>query len=201
MLVHSQVINLSGPLTSKIAVSASMQTMQAQNLQSIIAGCIKNERVCQQQLFKMYGSKLLGICYRYTRNREEAEDLCQEAMVKIFLNLKGYDYRGSFEGWIKRITINTVFEFFRKKKILFDTSDYELVVAEDQTPDYQANAYELAQLIQQLPPATRLVFNMYAIEGYKHAEIAQMANISEGTSKWHYANARKLLQQMLNDKK
>lgn len=201
MLVPTQEIKLSEPLYTKVAVSVSMQTMQEQNLKTLISGCINNERASQHQLFKMYGGKLLGICFRYTRNREEAEDLCQEAMVKIFLNLKSYDSRGSFEGWIKRITVNTVFEFFRKKKVVFDSSEIDQQATEELTFDYQTNTYELAQIIQQLPPATRLVFNLYAIEGYKHAEIAKMANISEGTSKWHYANARKLLQQVINKKK
>jgi len=140
---------------------------------------------------------MLGLCLRYTRNRDEAEDLLQDGFVKIFKNLDQYTGPGSFEGWIRKIMVNTVLESFRKKKLRFSGEDIQEL---ENDPATEADALnriglkDLLALVQGLPPGYQLVFNLYAIEGYPHKEIATMLDISEGTSKSQLARARMLLQ-------
>lgn len=172
-------------------------------IKEIVSGCIRNERVYQQKLYKLYAGKLLGICFRYTKNKMEAEDLCQDAFVKIFNKLGSFNWDGSFEGWLKRITVNTVLEYFRKQKLQYQNIDETFDNTEQNAYNIfeRMGNYDAALMMQQLPPATRIVFNLHTIEGYKHSEIAEQLNISEGTSKWHCANARKLLQALAKNQK
>lgn len=167
----------------------------------MIEGCVKQDRLCQQKLYELYHKKFYAICLRYTKEIEEAEDMLQEGFVKIFFNIKQFTGSGSFEGWMKRIIINTAIEFYRKKVIMYPVTDFE--PEEGTSPEgevqIELQANDLLKMIQELPTGYRTVFNLYAIEGYSHKEIAEMLGISEGTSKSQLARARVILQQQVND--
>ncbi len=162
----------------------------------LIEGCIREERACQEELFRRYAGKLLSICRRYARHEMEAEDLLQDALIRIFDHLDKFEYKGSLEGWMRRITVNTALKNcnrsgFRKESIGIDAG-------QDQVVDPEAVSHlseeELLHLIRELPEGYRLVFNLYAIEGYSHKEIAEMLDIKEGTSRSQLVKARKMLQ-------
>lgn len=167
----------------------------------LIEGCVKQDRLCQQKLYALYHKKFYAICLRYTKEIEEAEDMLQEGFVKIFFNIKQFTGSGSFEGWMKRIIINTAIEFYRKKVIMYPVTDFE--PEEGTSPEgevqIELQANDLLKMIHELPTGYRTVFNLYAIEGYSHKEIAEMLGISEGTSKSQLARARVILQQQVND--
>ncbi len=162
----------------------------------LIEGCIREERACQEELFRRYAGKLLSICRRYARHEMEAEDLLQDTLIRIFDHLDKFEYKGSFEGWMRRIAVNTALKNcnrigFRKESIGIDAG-------QDQVVDPEAVSHlseeELLHLIRELPEGYRLVFNLYAIEGYSHKEIAEMLDIKEGTSRSQLVKARKMLQ-------
>ena len=174
-----------------------------QDFQQLIADCISNKRVAQQKLFKTFYSKLFNICYRYADNYEDAQDMLNEGFIKIFANLEKYEPNGSFEGWMKRIMANAAVDFQRKYH-----SHNDMLSVED-LPYVSMNLYdennalaklsndELLQLIQKLPPTSRMVFNLYVFENYSHAEISSMLNMKEGTSHWHLNFARNKLKMMI----
>jgi len=164
----------------------------------LVKDCIAGDRSSQEQLYQKYCRRLMGICYRYAHNRVEAEDFLQEAFIRIFKNLKNYNATGSFEGWLKRIVINTVLEFLRKKSLMFKVVNID-EVTEYVTNDAldQMNIRDLAGMIQELAPGYRTIFNLYACEGYTHSEIAEQLGISEGTSKSQYWAARKILREKI----
>jgi RNA polymerase sigma-70 factor (ECF subfamily) len=141
---------------------------------------------------------LYAVSLQYSGNDEEARDILQEGFIKIFENLQNYKYEGSFEGWIRRIVVNTALEKFRSRHNLFRIDDIDTInepEAEPDTEDYSGlQAVDLLYIIRELPPKYRMVFNLYAIEGYSHREISQMLNISEGTSKSNLSRARVILQ-------
>jgi RNA polymerase sigma-70 factor (ECF subfamily) len=142
----------------------------------------------------------MGVCLRYAKSREEAEDFLQEGFVKIFNSLKQYHGSGSFEGWMRKIIVNTALEAMRKKTVMFSETDVNELIEEpsDDASLNDLNAQELVHQIQKLPPGYRMVFNLYAVEGYSHREIADQLGISEGTSRSQYAKARKQLQLMIS---
>lgn len=166
----------------------------------LIQGCIKGNPKSQKILYDMYSPKLYGICLRYSKNEEVAQDILQDSFIKIFTKLDSYQYTGSFEGWMKRIVTNTAIEYYRKKMDFVDTEDVIsnpfLTIDEDKSLEVE----ELLKLIQEMPDGYRMVFNMYAIEGYNHTEIAQKLNISEGTSKSQLSRARIFLQKKIKQK-
>jgi RNA polymerase sigma-70 factor (ECF subfamily) len=173
---------------------------------SIIEGCIAGKRSAQSALYKAYSAVMLSICMRYARSRDEAEDILQEAFLKIFRNIGTYRREGSFEGWMKRIIINHALNCFRKnRKMPFiedidNVNETQIVEAEDPMPlDVPVPANTLIHLIRQLPPGYRMVFNMYVFEEYSHKEIAEMLNFSESTSKTQLLKARKMLRKKLFD--
>jgi RNA polymerase sigma-70 factor (ECF subfamily) len=148
----------------------------------------------------MFSSRLYGVCLRYSANEEEAQDLLQEGFIKIFANLKQYKNKGSFEGWMKRIVINTAMENFRRSSnfLLFDNdAKMESVQVKYQHIIEELNTKDLLAMVQSLTPQYRTVFNLYAIEGYSHQEIAQKLNISEGTSKSNLSRARDMLKKKI----
>ena len=165
----------------------------------IVQGCIKEDRSCQQELFARYAGKMLVVCMRYTRHKMEAEDILQDAFVKVFDNIHKFQFKGSFEGWIRRIVINTALKNYSKKSF-----QQEQIGLENQ-PEYatEPESYrnleheEMLRLISQLPEGYRLVFNLYAIEGYSHKEISDMLGIQESTSRSQLVKARKMLQSMI----
>lgn len=154
----------------------------------------KENRDAQQRLFELYSPKMLGVCRQYVKDMHHAEDLMLQGFFKVFTNIKKFKEEGSLEGWIRRIMINTCISYLRKKKfVVFPDDDY--VLTEFQTESVENTAVEdLQMLIDQLPDGYKLVFNLYAIEGYKHAEIAKKLKISESTSKSQLFKARKWLQ-------
>jgi RNA polymerase sigma factor (sigma-70 family) len=170
--------------------------------EEIIKGCISGKPEAQEALYKKFSSKLFGISLRYTKDYSAAEDVLQEAFIKIFNNISGFKGTGSFEGWMRRIVINTALERFRRHFQMYSISD----VSENEE-SFKYNhiltdiaAKDLLKLVQDLPAAYKLVFNLYAIDGYTHKEIGEILNISEGTSKSNLSRARKLLQNKIQDR-
>jgi len=164
----------------------------------IIKGCLTGDRRDQELLYRRYAPKLYAVCLQYSGNDEEARDILQEGFIKIFENLSHYKHEGSFEGWMRRITVNTALEKFRSKHNLYRVDDIDAIQEPDAEPDNQdyagLEANDLLEIIRELPPKYRMVFNLYAIEGYSHKEISSMVSISEGTSKSNLSRARIILQ-------
>ena len=165
----------------------------------LIQGCLNEDQRFQRELYERYASKLFAVCYRYCKNREEAQDVLHEGFIKAIKNLNRFASKGSFEGWLRRIMVNTALESFRRNKKLVAVEDIEL--AESQKVSASAletlSANELLDLITKLPSGFRTVFNLYAIDGYSHKEIAQELGISVGTSKSQLSRARVALQAMV----
>ena len=168
------------------------------DIKNILKGCLAGSRRDQELLYRRHAAKLYAVCIQYSANDEEARDILQEGFIKIFNNLPNYKHEGSFEGWMRRITVNTALEKFRSSHNLFRVVDIDMIQevdAEPENEDYAGlEANDLLNIIKQLPPKYRMVFNLYAIEGYSHKEISRMVNISEGTSKSNLSRARVILQ-------
>lgn len=162
----------------------------------LIHQCILEDRSCQEELFRRYAGKMLAVCSRYTRHRLEAEDVLQDAFVKVYGNLTKYQFKGSFEGWIRKIVVNTALKKHARKSYKNELYGVEYVPESSQNPSVVAtlNAEYLMTLVQDLPVGYRTVFNLYAIEGYSHKEIADQLNIGESTSRSQLAKARGILQ-------
>lgn len=171
----------------------------------LIRGCVNWDKKAQNALYNRYAATMFAVCFRYSRTREDAEDTFSEGFMKVFDNIQKYKFTGSLEGWIRRIMVNCAIDKFRKNSIIMD--DYAIVENQPEVKNAyydsihnQYNAEELIQLVQKLPPAYKMVFNLYAIEGYKHKEIADLLGISEGTSKSNLSDARAFLQKALAKK-
>jgi RNA polymerase sigma factor (sigma-70 family) len=167
-------------------------------IKDIINGCLKGNRRDQELLYRRHAAKLYAVCLQYSGNDEEARDILQEGFIKIFENLVHYKHEGSFEGWVRRITVNTALEKYRSKHLLHRVDDIDKIPEPDAEPDNEdyagLQAVDLMGIIRELPPKYRMVFNLFAIEGYSHKEISKMMNISEGTSKSNLSRARVILQ-------
>jgi RNA polymerase sigma factor (sigma-70 family) len=146
----------------------------------------------------MFSDKMYGICLYYTDNKEDAEDVLQDGFLKVFDNIRQLKH-DNLEAWMRRIFINTALMLYRRRKFQSDSEPSDEALHDDNHPEIQMNANELMQLIMDLPTQYRLVFNLYAIEGYKHREIAEMLEITEGTCKSNLSRARALLQQKLKE--
>ncbi|MDR0232218.1 MAG: sigma-70 family RNA polymerase sigma factor [Dysgonamonadaceae bacterium] len=167
---------------------------------SLINDCIKGESGAQKQLYEKYAPAMMGICLRYVHERETARDLMHDGFVVLFTKIHTYSGNGSFPAWVKKIFVNTALEYLRKNDILrfsTDIDDAYCFENTDFTVFEQLSANELLECICKLPDCSRTVFNMYAIEGYSHAEIAQILNIQESTSRSQYVRARQSLQKMV----
>lgn len=168
------------------------------DIKNIINGCLKGNRRDQELLYRRHAPKLYAVCLQYSGNDEEARDILQEGFIKIFENLVHYKFEGSFEGWMRRIIVNTALEKFRSRPNLFRIDDIEQIPEQEAEPDNEdyagLGAVDLMEIIMELPPKYRMVFNLFAIEGYSHKEISKMINISEGTSKSNLSRARLILQ-------
>ncbi len=153
----------------------------------------------QEMLYNRFASKMYPVCMRYCENNEDAQDLLQEGFIKIFTNLHKYRGDGSFEGWMRRIFVNTSIEHFRRKVKLIAVSDTQENTIEDNDLSVLETIAQkdLIKIVQQLSPGYRQVFNMYVIEGYSHKEIADILEISEGTSKSQLARAKSILKKVL----
>ncbi len=165
-------------------------------LDNIIKGCLKGDRKCQEQLYKMFSNRMFGLCLQYANNHDDACDILQEGFIKVFRKLEQFTGKGSFEGWIRRIMINTALERYRSQLHLYPLTDAASMSDEVLHEEvYQKlSADDLVKLVQELPPRYRMVFNMYAIEGYAHKEIAEIMGITVGTSKSNLSRAREILQ-------
>ncbi len=167
-------------------------------IREIIKGCLKGNRKDQELLYRRHAAKLYAVCLQYSGNDDEAKDILQEGFIKIFENLQSYKFEGSFEGWIRRITVNTALEKYRSRNNLYKVEDIDQITETDAEPDGEdytgLEANDLLDIIRELPPKYRMVFNLYAIEGYSHKEISKLVNISEGTSKSNLSRARIILQ-------
>ena len=162
---------------------------------SLIKKAISNNREAQKQLFEQYSPKMLGVCRQYVKDLHHAEDLLLQGFLKVFTNLHKFKHEGSFEGWIRRILVNTCISYLRKKNRI-DLSNEDYVFNDSATESLESTTVEdIQKLIDQLPEGYKMVFNLFAIEGYKHSEIAQKLNISESTSKSQLFKARKILQE------
>ena len=162
----------------------------------LIRDCLAGERRAQKQLYDKYAAKMYAVCIRYMGNGDDASDILQDGFIKVYKNLDKFRGEGSFEGWLRRIFANTAIEQLRKKKLNFSTADKEEQI-EFKAPWAVDNLSEkdLLRIVSELSPGYRTVFNMYVIEGYGHKEIAEIMNISEGTSKSQLARARLILQE------
>jgi RNA polymerase sigma factor (sigma-70 family) len=171
------------------------------NEEQLIQGCIKNKRKAQKQLFDKYSSVLLGVCMRYARNRDEAEDILQEGFVKVFMRLNQYEGKGSFEGWMKRVMVNTALSYYRQNLKHYYHQDIEEIseikLDDAGIEESEFSEEEIMEIIKNMPDGFRVVFNLYAIEGYKHREIAELLGIDVNTSKSQYSRAKKFIQQKL----
>ncbi|MDX2302633.1 MAG: sigma-70 family RNA polymerase sigma factor [Microscillaceae bacterium] len=170
----------------------------------IIKGCSSGNPKYQKMLYEKYYGKMLNICQRYTRGQEEAKDILQEGFVKVFKNIQNFKGDGSLEGWIRRIMVNTAINHFHKFK-KYEANDpihdcYQELPGSSYDHEFalQNLGYqEILKLIRELPSSCQTVFNLHVIEGYNHREIADLLNISEGTSKSYLARAREKLQKSL----
>lgn len=169
------------------------------NEKELINSCLKGDRKAHKKLYDHYAKMMFGICLRYSNGYEEAKDILQEGFIKVFTKMNQYRFSGSFEGWMKRIFVNTALEYYRLNKHYLNESDVESA-AHKPHHDFtleRISQKEILAALNKLAPGYRTVFNMYAIEGYTHAEIGEMLGISEGTSKSQLSRARMLLQEAL----
>lgn len=168
--------------------------------QELIKGCAKGDRAAQKALYDRYCRKMLVVCQRYARSTQEAEDILQEGFIKIFNSINSFRGEAKLETWITRIIINTALNAQRQKLYLMPMVDVlEINLPEEAEISLASfNLSELIAMVQALPDGCRVVFNLFAIEGYNHKEIAEMLNISEGTSKSQYSRAKSLLKLKLN---
>ena len=166
----------------------------------IIKGCIKGDRHAQNQLYLKYKNQLYGICLRYARNREEAQDLLQEGFIRIYTDLYQYRPIGSFYGWLRKVMVNVALQHIRRRKKLFPVINIEeiaQIASEEEDVFVRFRTKALVNMIQRLPDGYRAVFNLYVIEGYSHKEIAEQLNISESTSKSQLSRAKSTLRVMI----
>ncbi|MBK6364200.1 MAG: RNA polymerase sigma factor [Saprospiraceae bacterium] len=170
------------------------------NVDDIIKGCIKNDRKCQQLLYEMFFDVMIKVCFRYTKDENDALSILHDGYLKAYQNIHLYKHIGSFEGWLRKIMYHSVIDHFRHK-------DRKLAFLQpvDVLPDVQTNENalnelilgEIYQLLDQLPDNSAKALKLFALEGYSHADIGKELNISEGTSRWHVANARHILKEKL----
>lgn len=176
-----------------------------QSQEQLIKGCLKNDAKCQQLLYNQYAVAMMGLCYRYTKSVPDAEDILQEAFIRVFRSLHQYNGSGELGAWIRRITVNTAINYLKKsaryqQELVFENvfSQDALHPVSDLVTDFNLSAKELANIIRQLPTGYQTIFNLHAIEGYTHVEIGQILGIKETTSRTQYFKARALLAKWIN---
>ena len=172
--------------------------------EAIFQGCLKNQAAAQRELYSRYSPKMLAVCYRFARNREDAEDMLQEGFIKVFSQIHTFQNKGAFEGWIRRIIVHTCINNLKKNKRFNESVDLayasSVQVREESVPSI-VQAKQVVECIRMLPIGYRTVLNLYAIEGYSHKEIAQMLDIEESTSRSQYTRAKQMLEDILIRKK
>ena len=170
----------------------------------LIKGCLKEDESSQRELFRKYAGKMLGVCQRYAHNSGDAEDIVQDAFIKVFEKIHQFKNEGSFEGWVRKIVVNTALKKYTVIRYDKEVSGYEITDRNESSMEASAyshlNEKELLGMINNLPDGYRLVFNLYVIEGYQHEEIAQMLKIQPGTSRSQLVKARNMLKQQILQK-
>jgi RNA polymerase sigma factor (sigma-70 family) len=167
----------------------------------LINGCIAGNRRMQEELYNRFSPRMYAVCLRYAGNGEEAQDILQDGFIKVYKKLDSFRGEGSFEGWVRRIFVNTAIEHFRRKRYLTPVTEKEENTIEGKYTSALDDlaAKDIMALVQELSPGYRTVFNMYVVEGYSHKEIADMLGISEGTSKSQLSRAKVILQDMVKN--
>jgi len=176
------------------------QSIVNTDLKRLIAGCLASDRSCQKEIYSLYSPAMMSLCIRYTKDRQEAEEVLQDGFLQMFRRIQQFRNSGTFEGWLRKIMINCALQKYRRKSNRFSQvaiSEELYYLPSDLSVSNQLQEKELIRLIQSLPPACRLVFNLYVFEGLKHREIAQLLEISEGTSKSNLFDARNILKRQL----
>ena len=170
-------------------------------IDNIIKGCLKGDRKSQEQLYEMFSNRMFGLCLQYANNYDDACDILQDGFIKVFRKMDQFSGKGSFEGWIRRIMINTALERYRSQLHLYPLTENAVANEEIEYVEVfdKLSTDELLKLVQDLPPRYRMVFNMYAIEGYNHKEIAEVMGITIGTSKSNLSRAREILQKKVKE--
>ncbi len=164
----------------------------------LISGCMEGDRRMQKLLYDQFSPKMYAVCLRYMGNSDDAQDILQEGFIKVFRNLEKFRGDGSFEGWMRRIFVNTAIEQIRKRKTdLSLTEKEEVIELKAVSALDNINEKDLLQIVSELSPGYRTVFNMYVVEGFNHKEISEALGISEGTSKSQLARARMILQEKI----
>lgn len=171
--------------------------------EQLIRSCIKENAASQKELFIRYSSRMLGVCHRYARNAADAEDILQEAFIKVFDKIHQFKFEGSFEGWIRKIVVNTALKKYSLARYEKELNGYESNEKYDGAEDPAIYSHltqkDLMVLINNLPDGYRIVFNMYVLEGYQHEEIAAMLGIQPGTSRSQLVKARSMLQKQITE--
>lgn len=164
----------------------------------LVAGCLANDRRCQEQFYRRFAPVAMRTCRRFTQNREEQLEIVNSGMLRVFQKLDQFQFRGSLEGWVRRIIFHALSDYFRKanrRMAFLELSDLDSAGRQEALPNLYLE--DVHRMIDLLPDATRDVFLLYAVEGYTHREIGEQLSISEGTSKWHLSNARKKLKKIM----
>jgi len=169
------------------------------NTEHLIDGCKKNDIKAQEQLYRQYAPKLFSVCLKYSSNYTEAQDNLQDGFLLIFEKINQFSFKGSFEGWLKRIMINNILQKYRSERILSLVDEEIKDEVEIEIDEESVSIEFLMKIIQELPERYRLVFNLYAIDGYSHQEIADMLKISVGTSKSNLSRARLILKDKIDN--
>lgn len=166
----------------------------------LVKGCLQNDRRSQKQLFDLFFSDMMLVCMRYARDEDDAQEILQMGFIKVFAKIKMFNGEGSLRGWIQSIMIRTAIDHYRRRQRETRMVTYELEnhdQNEEAIAEITLSAEDIMLTIQQLPHTHRTVFNLFALEGYSHKEIADLVGITEGTSKWYLCEARKLLKKMI----
>ncbi len=176
------------------------------SLEKLIKKCKQRDVKSQSEVYHLFAGKLFALCLKYSRNYQEAQDNLQDGFITIFNKIDQYQFKGSFEGWLKRIMVNTALQKYRQKNVLNLITDEIPEEVEVEVDEMSLSLDYLLSIIQELPNRYRLVFNMYVLDGYSHREISEMLEISEGTSKSNLSRARQILkkkveQNVLDEKK
>lgn len=183
--------------------------MTKEELNEVINQCIKKEKKGQELFFKHFYGKMLVVCSRYARDKDEAQDILQDAFMKVFDNLQKYEVTGSIEGWVRRIFVNTAIDHYRKNKNKFnieeesrieDKDSYYNELDENDSIYSKIKPTDIMSAMEELSPAYKMVFNLYAIENYTHQEVAEILSINIGTSKSNYAKAKAKIRRILEKK-
>lgn len=178
-----------------------MKSVKDKEISKLVKGLQRHDRKSQEAVYQRYFGLMMSMGMRYCENWDDAKEVVNTAFFKVFTKIDNYEGKGSFEGWMKRTLVNTALDFIKAKKVnkanVEDIDAFEEEIYSENDAEWSIGAEDILKLVQSLPDATRAVFNLYVIEGYKHKEIAEKLEISEGTSHWHLLNARRLLQAML----